>query len=82
MPLIIKSKLPYTGITIFTEMSGLAKQYDAVNLSQGFPDFECSPDLREALTRAMNAGHNQYAPMAGYLPLREAIAEKIKLLYG
>lgn len=82
MPLIIKSKLPYTGITIFTEMSGLAKQYDAVNLSQGFPDFECSPDLREALTRAMNAGHNQYAPMPGIIQLRESIATKTEKLYG
>ena len=57
-------------------MSGLARQHNAVNLSQGFPDFECSPHLREALTKAMNDGHNQYAPMPGIIELRTSIAAK------
>ncbi len=78
----IKSKLPNTGVTIFAEMSALAKQFDAVNLSQGFPDFECSPILREALTKAMSDGHNQYAPMPGIIQLRETIAAKTQNLYG
>lgn len=82
MLLNIHSKLPNTGITIFTEMSGLAKQYNAVNLSQGFPDFECSVELREALTKAMNEGHNQYAPMPGIIQLRETISAKTETLYG
>lgn len=82
MSLTIQSKLPNTGITIFTEMSGLARQHNAVNLSQGFPDFECSPELREALTKAMNDGHNQYAPMPGIIQLRESIAAKTEKLYS
>ncbi len=76
------SKLPNTGVTIFAEMSALAKQHQAVNLSQGFPDFECSALLREALTKAMNDGHNQYAPMPGIIELRETIAAKTEKLYG
>ena len=63
-------------------MSGLAKQYNAVNLSQGFPDFECSAELREALTKAMNDGYNQYAPMPGIIQLRETISAKTEALYG
>lgn len=63
-------------------MSGLARQHNAVNLSQGFPDFECSPELREALTKAMNDGHNQYAPMPGIIQLRESIDTKTEKLYG
>ncbi len=82
MLLKITSKLPNTGITIFTEMGALAKKYNAVNLGQGFPDFECSPELREALTKAMNDGHNQYAPMPGIIQLRESIADKTEKLYG
>lgn len=82
MSLQIDSKLPNTGITIFTEMSGLAKQYNAVNLSQGFPDFECSTELREALKKAMNDGYNQYAPMPGIIQLRETISAKTEALYG
>ncbi len=82
MSLTINSKLPNTGVTIFTEMSGLARQHNAVNLSQGFPDFECSPHLREALTKAMNDGHNQYAPMPGIIELRTSIAAKTEKLYG
>jgi len=62
-------------------MSALAKEHNAVNLSQGFPDFICSPELTEALTRAMTDGYNQYAPMQGIYPLRESIAAKTEALY-
>lgn len=78
---ILNSKLPNTGTTIFTEMSALARKHNAVNLSQGFPDFQCANELKQALSNAVNAGHNQYAPMQGILPLREAISEKINRLY-
>ena len=77
----IQSKLPNTGTTIFTTMSALAKQYNAINLSQGFPDFECSDELKASLTKAVNEGHNQYAPMMGIQPLREIISEKTLKLY-
>ncbi|MEO8584098.1 MAG: aminotransferase class I/II-fold pyridoxal phosphate-dependent enzyme, partial [Flavitalea sp.] len=77
----IHSKLPHTGTTIFTVMSGLAMEHRAVNLGQGFPDFEMSGELTSLVTRAMSDGYNQYAPMAGWMPLRESIAEKIKFLY-
>lgn len=76
------SKLPAVGTTIFTVMSQLAVQHGAVNLGQGFPDFECDPRLQALVTEAMRAGHNQYALMAGAMPLREAIAEKTARLYG
>jgi methionine aminotransferase len=76
------SKLPNVGTTIFTVMSGLAAQHAAINLSQGFPDFDCNEALKHLVNEAMEAGYNQYAPMPGILPLREAIAEKIRLLYG
>ncbi|WPV68708.1 methionine aminotransferase [Chitinophaga sp. LS1] len=76
------SKLPNVGTTIFTVMSGLAAQHAAINLSQGFPDFDCNETLKHLVNEAMEAGYNQYAPMAGILPLREAIAEKIHNLYG
>ena len=78
----INSKLPGTGTTIFTVMSALATQYNAVNLGQGFPDFEMNSQLTTLVTKAMNEGYNQYAPMAGWMPLREAIAEKVNFLYG
>ncbi len=78
----IESRLPQVGTTIFTVMSALAQQHGAVNLGQGFPDFDCDPRLVDALTRAMRAGHNQYPPMAGVPALREAIAAKIEALYG
>lgn len=68
------SKLPSVGTTIFTEMSALALQHGAVNLGQGFPDFDGPPRLREALARAMSEGKNQYAPMPGILGLREGLA--------
>lgn len=76
------SKLPAVGTTIFTEMSALAAQYNAINLGQGFPDFPMDPLLVDAVNRAMRNGYNQYAPMAGWLPLREVIAHKIQQAYG
>jgi methionine aminotransferase len=77
-----RSKLPHVGTTIFTVMSALANQYKALNLSQGFPNFECDPVLIDLVSKAMNEGYNQYAPMAGIMVLREAIAKKFDLLYG
>ena len=79
---IINSKLPNVGTTIFTVMSGLATQYNAVNLGQGFPDFQMSEELIAMVNEAMLKGYNQYPPMPGWLPLREAIAEKTNYLYG
>ncbi|MBU1237619.1 MAG: pyridoxal phosphate-dependent aminotransferase [Gammaproteobacteria bacterium] len=76
------SRLPDVGTTIFTVMSKLAAVHDAINLSQGFPDFSPPPRLVERVAHHMAAGHNQYAPMAGVLPLREAIAAKVETLYG
>ena len=78
----LRSKLPNTGVTIFTTMSRLALEHGAINLSQGFPDFNCAPELIDAVTRYMREGHNQYAPMPGTIPLREALAMKIERLYG
>ncbi|XXX76682.1 methionine aminotransferase [Sorangium sp. So ce134] len=79
---LLPSKLPSTGVSIFTEMTRLANEHGAINLSQGFPDFDCAPELVEAVARHMRAGHNQYAPMQGVLALREALAMKIERLYG
>ena len=76
------SRLPHVGITIFTVMSTLAQQHGAVNLGQGFPDFDCDPCLVDAVTDAMRCGLNQYPPMTGVPALREAVAEKISALYG
>ncbi|QXV64372.1 methionine aminotransferase [Mucilaginibacter sp. 21P] len=76
------SKLPQTGTNIFTTMSALAAEHDAINLSQGFPDYSCSPELIELVNKAMVAGHNQYAPMAGLPVLREQIAIKTEKLYA
>ena len=81
-PAHIQSKLPNVGTTIFTVMSQLAAEHKAINLSQGFPDFECAPELRALVTKYFNAGVNQYAPMAGIASLRAAVAEKIETLYG
>jgi len=78
----LRSKLPTVGTTIFTVMSALANEYKAINLSQGFPNFECSPELVELVNSYMRKGFNQYAPMQGILPLREVIAEKMQALYG
>lgn len=76
------SKLPAVGTTIFTVMSRLAAEHGAINLSQGFPDFSPPARLLERVTHHMTHGANQYPPMAGVLPLREAIAEKVGRLYG
>ncbi|RCW70141.1 pyridoxal phosphate-dependent aminotransferase [Pseudorhodoferax soli] len=78
----IQSKLPKVGTTIFTVMSALATEKNAVNLGQGFPDFACDPLLVDAVDQAMREGLNQYPPMAGVLPLREAVAAKIEALHG
>ena len=76
------SRLPNVGTTIFTVMSGLALEHGAVNLGQGFPDFDCDPALIHAVTHAMTAGMNQYPPMPGVPMLRQAIAAKLAALYG
>ena len=78
----IRSRLPKVGTNIFTVMSGLANETKAINLGQGFPDFPMDARLNEAVTKAMRDGFNQYAPMPGWMPLREAIAEKIRSLYS
>jgi methionine aminotransferase len=78
----LPSRLPQVGTTIFTVMSQLASQHGAVNLGQGFPDFDCDPRLQAFVSEAMRAGHNQYAPMTGIPALREAIAAKVERLYG
>lgn len=77
----INSKLPDVGTTIFTVMSQLAVQHKAINLSQGFPDYECSPELVGLVDHYTRSGYNQYAPMAGLLSLRERIAEKQEKLH-
>lgn len=76
------SKLPYVKPSIFSVMSGLAHQHNAINLSQGFPNFKSDPKLLELVNKAMINGFNQYAPMAGAIELREAIANKFQLLYN
>jgi methionine aminotransferase len=78
----LRSKLPSTGVSIFATMSRLALEHNAINLSQGFPDFDCAPELVETVARYMREGHNQYAPMPGVPALREALAFKIDRLYG
>ena len=78
----LTSRLPEVGTTIFTVMSALAAEHGAVNLGQGFPDFDCDPVLRDAVNQAMRAGQNQYAPMAGVPVLRQAVAAKIAALHG
>ena len=81
-PFALASRLPNVGTTIFTVMSALAAQHQAVNLGQGFPDFDCDERIVEAVSRAMREGHNQYPPMAGVAALREAIARKIEAVHG
>lgn len=78
----IQSKLPQVGTTIFTQMSSLAAQYNAINLGQGFPDFMMSKELIDLVNSAMQQGHNQYVHMNGLPILRERIAEKSEKLYG
>ncbi|EFV4037459.1 aminotransferase class I/II-fold pyridoxal phosphate-dependent enzyme [Salmonella enterica] len=81
-PLIPKSKLPNLGTTIFTQMSALAQKHQAINLSQGFPDFDGPRYLHERLAYHVAQGANQYAPMTGAQALREAIADKTAEIYG
>ena len=75
-------KLPSGGVSIFAVMTRLANEVGAINLSQGFPDYSCAPELIDTVARYMREGHNQYAPMPGVLALREALAMKIERLYG
>jgi methionine aminotransferase len=82
LPLTLASRLPDVGTTIFTRMSALAQQHRAINLGQGFPDFDCDPALIDAVDAAMRAGHNQYPMMSGVPALREAVAAKLHGLYG
>ncbi|GGK87509.1 pyridoxal phosphate-dependent aminotransferase [Rufibacter glacialis] len=82
MGISLQSKLPTVGTTIFSTMSQLAQQHGAINLSQGFPDFDCPPELVELVAEAMRAGHNQYAPSPGLLLLRQKISQKTQQLYG
>jgi methionine aminotransferase len=77
----IKSRLPQTETSIFTVMSALASEFGAINLGQGFPDFEMDEQLAELAAKAISTGYNQYAPMAGWMPLRDSIAQKVNLLY-
>jgi methionine aminotransferase len=78
----VVSKLPDVGTTIFTVMSRRARELDALNLGQGFPDYDIDPRLTEAVAAAMRGGHNQYAPMEGLPALRERIAVKLRAFYG
>jgi methionine transaminase len=80
-PLGVGGKLPNVGTTIFTVMSSLAIEHKAINLGQGFPDFDMSEELIALVNQAMKSGYNQYAHMNGYKPLLEAIAEKVEYLY-
>jgi methionine aminotransferase len=79
---VLRSRLPEVGTTIFTVMSALATRTGAVNLGQGFPDFDCDPALPQQVCDAMKRGLNQYPPMAGVPALRQAVASKIASLYG
>ena len=76
------SKIPNTGVSIFSQMTKMANAYNAINMSQGFPDFDCSDKLKDLVTKAMFAGYNQYAPLEGVMKLREKISEKINTLYN
>jgi methionine transaminase len=78
----LNNKLPNTGQTIFATMSALANEHGAINLAQGFPDFDCHEDLKKLVNSAMLNGHNQYAPMPGLMTLREKIAIKTEELYS
>jgi len=78
----LESKLPGSKTSIFSVMSKMAQQYDAINLSQGFPNFETDQKLKDLVTKAMKDGHNQYPPDAGVLELREMISKKFNDLYG
>ena len=80
--LVGASRLPAVGTTIFSVMSALAASTGAINLGQGFPDFDCDPALVDAVAAAMRAGHNQYPPMTGVPALRRAVSDKIALSTG
>lgn len=79
---LLTSRLPQVGTTIFSVMSALAAEHNAVNLGQGFPDFDCDPALIEWVHQAMQSGHNQYPPMPGIAVLRDAVAIKIEALHA
>jgi hypothetical protein len=81
-PLSISSKLPKSGTSIFSVMSALANEQNALNLSQGFPSFDCNKHLKELVNKYIQDKKNQYAPMPGILALREAIAKKTEELYS
>lgn len=78
----IRSKLPSSGSSIFSVISMLCKKYNAINLGQGYPNFDCDPALKEIISKHLSEGKNQYAPMAGIAELRSAIAFKCNTLYG
>ena len=80
--MLLSSKLPGVGTSIFTIMSAMANEHGAINLAQGFPDFDCSDRLKGLVEKYMRLGHNQYAPMPGVPALRNIVAEKIRSLYG
>ena len=82
MSIQVTSKLPHVGTTIFTVMSQMAAEHGAINLSQGFPDYDGPAALKDAVKRHIDEGFNQYPPMAGVLPLREAVAAKVLDCYG
>ncbi|ETD72208.1 aminotransferase [Pelistega indica] len=83
MSIQVQSKMPSVGTTIFTVMADLLKQYpDVIGLSQGAPNFMLAPEMMDSVYKAMQAGHNQYAPMIGIEPLRQRMVEKIEHLYG
>lgn len=79
---MLQSKLPNVGINIFSRISKLANEHQAINLGQGFPDYSMNPQLAQYVNEAMQKGFNQYLPMEGYLPLRNAIADKVNKAYG
>ena len=79
---VVRSKLPHIGTTIFTVMSALANEHRAINLSQGFPDFDSPSQLTDLVYQYMQKGFNQYAPMAGLHGLREQIAQKVGQYLG
>src|SRR6187401_1869254 len=78
---VINSKLPNVGTTIFTVMSGLANEHKAINLGQGFPDYQMNEELMNKVSEVMQKGWNQYVPMQGYMPLRESVGDKVEYLY-
>ena len=77
-----KSKLPGIGTSIFAVMTEMANRYNAINLSQGFPDFDVTPELIDLVNHYMKKGFNQYAPLPGVLPLRKKLINKIEKLYN